>query len=73
MFKFLTGKLSKVLDESLQQFTELQQVCKLFPINQLPVAHLIGLKIYFENMNLEIHYDFFYVFESKKRIKRSKD
>ncbi|KAK3089441.1 hypothetical protein FSP39_003617 [Pinctada imbricata] len=31
VFKFLTGKLSKVLDESLQQFTELQQMKQQLP------------------------------------------
>lgn len=31
VFKYLTGKLSKVLDESLQQFTELQQMKQQLP------------------------------------------
>ncbi|OWF46092.1 peptidylprolyl isomerase domain and WD repeat-containing protein 1-like [Mizuhopecten yessoensis] len=31
IFKFLTGKLSKVLDESLKQFTELQQMKQQLP------------------------------------------
>lgn len=31
IFKFLTGKLSKVIDESLQQFTELQQMKQQLP------------------------------------------
>lgn len=34
VFKYLTGKLSKVLDESLQQFTELQQVSVHYMIVQ---------------------------------------
>ena len=31
MFKFLTGKLYKVIDESLKQFTELQQMKQQLP------------------------------------------
>ena len=27
VFNFMTGKITKVIDESLQQYTELQQVC----------------------------------------------